>query len=400
MVNTKKEIFLHYKIAMIQVADRIADVQEYYFSKKLDEIRAMNAQGMNVLNLGIGSPDLPPAKVVTDRLVKSASSANNHAYQSYRSIPELRSAVSGFYDRQYDVSLDSNTEILPLLGSKEGVMYISMAFLNPGDTVLIPNPGYPAYKTAAEMMGAHVVNFDLKEENDWYPDLAGLDSDVLKSAKLMWVNYPNMPTGKNASKELFEQLAAFAKENNILVVNDNPYSFILNDHPMSLLSATDAMENCLELNSMSKAFNMAGWRVGMVCGREEYINAILRVKSNVDSGMFKPVQEAAVEALNLPNSWFDEINAVYSQRRELAAEILHAVGCDVSLDQSGMFLWAKIPNGRQSEEFIDEILQGTKVFITPGTVFGSNGEGFVRISLCSSQEMFNQALSRLQMIKA
>lgn len=385
---------------MIEVANRIAEVKEYYFSKKLDEIREMNSRGCDVLNLGIGSPDLPPAKQVTDKLVDSASQANTHDYQSYRSIPELRDAIGKFYRRHYNVNLNSGTEILPLLGSKEGVMYISMAFLNPGDTVLIPNPGYPAYKTAADMMGANVVNFDLKEENNWFPDLESLDTKVLASAKMMWVNYPNMPTGQKASKELFEQLAAFAQKHNILVVNDNPYSFILNDHPMSLLSAPVAKENCLELNSMSKAFNMAGWRVGMVCGREEYVNAILRVKSNVDSGMFRPVQEASVEALNLPDSWFEDVNLEYAQRRKLAERILDILGCTYDSKQSGMFMWAKIPADRQSEEFIEEILQERFVFITPGTIFGSNGEGYIRISLCSNKEMFNTAIDRLEMVKA
>lgn len=385
---------------MIEVANRIAEVKEYYFSKKLDEIREMNARGCDVLNLGIGSPDLPPAKQVTDRLVTSASQSNTHAYQSYRSIPELRSAISKFYERHFDVRLNSDTEILPLLGSKEGVMYISMAFLNPGDTVLIPNPGYPAYKTAAEMMGAKAISFDLKEENNWFPDLEGIDDEVLASAKMMWVNYPNMPTGQKASRELFSKLARFAQDHNILVVNDNPYSFILNENPMSLLSAQGAMENCLELNSMSKAFNMAGWRVGMVCGREEYVNAILRVKSNVDSGMFKPVQEASVEALSLPASWFDGVNAEYMERRKLATKILDILECSYDIGQSGMFMWAKIPTGRKSEEFIEEILQERFVFVTPGTIFGSNGEGYVRISLCSNKEMFNTAIQRLEMVKA
>ncbi|UXX78208.1 aminotransferase class I/II-fold pyridoxal phosphate-dependent enzyme [Reichenbachiella carrageenanivorans] len=385
---------------MIEVANRIAEVKEYYFSKKLDEIREMNARGCDVINLGIGSPDLPPAKQVTDKLVQSASQPHTHAYQSYRSIPELRSAISDFYSRHYDVQLNSATEVLPLLGSKEGVMYISMAFLNPGDTVLIPNPGYPAYRTAADMMGAKAVYVDLKEENSWFPDLENLDPEVLTSAKMMWVNYPNMPTGQKASAEMFVKLAAFAQKHNILVVNDNPYSFILNDQPMSLLSASGAMENCLELNSMSKAFNMAGWRVGMVCGREEYVNAILRVKSNVDSGMFKPVQEAAVEALNLPDSWFDEVNLEYAQRRKLAERILDILGCTYDAKQSGMFVWAKIPVGQKSEDFIEEVLQERFVFITPGTIFGSNGEGYVRISLCANKEMFNTAIERLEMVKA
>ena len=385
---------------MIEVANRIAEVKEYYFSKKLDEIREMNSRGCDVLNLGIGSPDLPPAKQVTDKLVESASQKNTHAYQSYRSIPELRDAIAKFYRRHYNVNLNSATEILPLLGSKEGVMYISMAFLNPGDTVLIPNPGYPAYKTAADMMGANVVYFDLKEENNWFPDLESLDEEILASAKMMWVNYPNMPTGQKASTKLFEQLALFAQKHNILVVNDNPYSFILNDHPSSLLAAPVAKENCLELNSMSKAFNMAGWRVGMVCGREEYVNAILRVKSNVDSGMFKPVQVASVEALNLPDSWFEDVNLEYAQRRKLAERILDILGCSYDQKQSGMFMWAKIPLGRKSEEFVEEILQERFVFITPGTIFGSNGEGYIRISLCSNKEMFNTAIERLEMVKA
>lgn len=383
---------------MIQVADRISDVKEYYFSKKLDEIRGMIASGKDVINLGIGSPDLPPASEVANELIRSASDISNHAYQSYRSIPQLRAAIGSFYKTHYDVSLNPESEILPLLGSKEGVMYVSMAFLNSGDTVLIPNPGYPAYKTAAEMMGAKVVYYDLLEENNWIPQFDAIDKNVLSNAKLMWVNYPNMPTGKKANKDILERLSSFAVENNILVVNDNPYSFILNENPLSLLSIDGSKENCLELNSMSKAFNMAGWRVGMLSGRKEYIDAVLRVKSNVDSGMFRPVQDAAITALNLPESWFQSINKEYAERRELAGQILDILGCSYDEEQSGMFLWAKIPNGRKSEEFIDEILQGKHVFITPGTIFGSNGEGYVRISLCSNKEMFNAVLKRLEAI--
>jgi LL-diaminopimelate aminotransferase len=385
---------------MIQVADRIADVKEYYFSKKLDEIRGMIAAGHDVINLGIGSPDLPPAKEVADELISSAQDVTKHAYQSYRSIPELRHAIAAFYNAHYDVTLDPTDEILPLLGSKEGVMYISMAFLNAGDMVLIPNPGYPAYKTAAEMMGAKVVNYDLTEENNWTPDFEGIDTQVLSDAKLMWVNYPNMPTGKKADKDILEKIASFAVKHNILVINDNPYSFILNDNPMSLLSVEDSKENCLELNSMSKAFNMAGWRVGMVSGRKEYIDAILRVKSNVDSGMFRPVQDAAVKALQLPKEWFDSVNNEYKERRLLAEQILDILGCTHDSEQSGMFMWAKIPKGRTSEEFIDEILQEKHVFITPGTVFGTNGEGYLRISLCSTPEMFNKVINRLETVKA
>lgn len=385
---------------MIQVADRIADVKEYYFSKKLDEIRSMVAEGKDIINLGIGSPDLPPAQEVADELIKSASNTSNHAYQAYRSIPQLREAIAGFYHNHYSVDLDPATEILPLLGSKEGVMYISMAFLNAGDTILVPNPGYPAYKTAAEMMGAKVVFYDLKEESGWVPQFDKIDSKVLEEAKLMWVNYPNMPTGKKANGEIFESLAQFAVDHNILVVNDNPYSFILNDNPLSLLSVEGSKENCLELNSMSKAFNMAGWRVGMVSGRKEYIDAILRVKSNVDSGMFRPVQDAAVKALNLPKTWFDSVNEEYAERRVLAEEILDILDCYHDADQSGMFLWARIPEGRKSEEFVDEVLHDKHVFITPGTVFGTNGEGYIRISLCSSKEMFKKVIKRLEAVEA
>ncbi|MGL1888498.1 MAG: aminotransferase class I/II-fold pyridoxal phosphate-dependent enzyme [Reichenbachiella sp.] len=385
---------------MIQVADRVSEIKEYYFSKKLDEIRAMIADGKDVINLGIGSPDLPPAPEVAEELIRSASDTANHAYQSYRSIPQLREAIASFYQNHYSVTLNPESEILPLLGSKEGVMYVSMAFLNAGDTVLVPNPGYPAYKTAAEMMGAKVVFYDLKEEDGWVPQFDKLDKKVLSDAKLMWVNYPNMPTGKKANKEILKSLSQFAAEQNILVVNDNPYSFILNDNPLSLLALEGSKENCLELNSMSKAFNMAGWRVGMLSGRKEYIDAVLRVKSNVDSGMFRPVQDAAIKALSLPNSWFESVNKEYSERRKLAEEILDVLNCYHDEEQSGMFLWARIPAGRKSEEFVDQILQEQHVFITPGTVFGSNGEGYIRISLCSNKKMFKNVIKRLEKITA
>ena len=385
---------------MIQVADRIAEVKEYYFSKKLDEIREMIAAGHDVINLGIGSPDLPPAVEVAEQLIESTKDTSKHAYQSYRSIPELRKAIAGFYANHYDVQLDPASQVLPLLGSKEGVMYISMAFLNPGDTILIPNPGYPAYKTAAEMMGAKIVFYDLKEDTNWLPNFDQLAPDILKDAKMMWVNYPNMPTGKKADRQVFEKLAAFAKEYEILVINDNPYSFILNNNPLSLLSAEGSLENCLELNSMSKAFNMAGWRVGMVCGRQEYIDAILRVKSNVDSGMFRPIQDAAIKALQLPKAWFEGINAEYKERRKLGEKILDILGCEHDAEQSGMFLWAKIPSGRKSEEFVDELLNDKYVFITPGTIFGTNGEGYLRISLCSKLEVFNEVINRLTTVNA
>ncbi len=381
---------------MIQTANRLNSVQEYYFSRKLEEIRQMNAAGKDVINLGIGSPDLAPAPAVTDALSQSAANPKNHGYQSYRSIEELRVAIAEFYNQHFGVNLNPKTEILPLLGSKEGVMYISMAFLNPSDTVLIPNPGYPAYEAVAKMIEANPVRYNLNKDNSWAPDLASIDSETRKKAKIMWVNYPNMPTGADGSKEIFDNLIQFGKENNILICNDNPYSFILNDAPKSILAQDSAKEHCLELNSMSKAFNMAGWRVGMVSGHQEYIDAILKVKSNVDSGMFKPVQEAAIAALQLSSDWIAENNVVYKKRKAKAAELLHTIGCEFDENQVGMFLWATNPAGRQSEEFIEEILQKAHVFITPGTIFGSNGEGFVRVSLCSTEEKFSESIARIK----
>lgn len=381
---------------MIQTANRLNSVQEYYFSRKLEEIRQMNLAGKDVINLGIGSPDLAPAESVIEALHTSASNKKSHGYQSYRSIEELRIAIAGFYKKHFSVQLDPKTEILPLLGSKEGVMYISMAFLNPGDTVLIPNPGYPAYEAVARMIEANPVRYNLSKDNNWAPDLAGIDEAILQKAKIMWVNYPNMPTGADGSKKIFEDLIAFGKKHNILICNDNPYSFILNDQPKSILEQDPEKAHCLELNSMSKAYNMAGWRVGMVSGNEAYINAILKVKSNVDSGMFKPVQEAAIEALNLPKKWIEENNVVYNERKKVACELLDTIGCTYDQKQVGMFVWAKNPEGRKSEEFIDEILQKSNVFITPGTIFGNNGEGFVRVSLCSTEEKFRESIDRIK----
>jgi len=380
---------------MIEIADRIAGIQEYYFSKKLEEIRKMKASGCEVINLGIGSPDMAPAKEVTDALVSSATKADTHAYQPYRSIPALREAMAGFYSKHYHVDLDPDSEVLPLLGSKEGIMFISMAFINPGDIVLVPNPGYPAYETAAKMMGAEVVHFDLKSENQWYPKLNEIDQASLKKAKIMWINYPNMPTGQKANVEVFEELARFAKANELLLINDNPYSMILNDEPRSLLASRSCQSNCIELNSMSKAFNMAGWRVGMVCGRSEYIDAILRAKSNMDSGMFRPVQEASISALKLSNEWFESLNKEYKNRRVLAETILDKLDCTFDTEQSGMFIWARIPDGFTSENFVDQLLQENHVFVSPGTVFGTNGEGYIRISLCSEKHVFHQVIQRL-----
>ncbi|MEQ6120940.1 aminotransferase class I/II-fold pyridoxal phosphate-dependent enzyme [Reichenbachiella sp. MALMAid0571] len=381
---------------MIQTADRLNSVQEYYFSRKLEEIRQMNAAGKDVINLGIGSPDLAPADSVVDALSASAHNKNSHGYQSYRSIEELRIAIADFYKTHFNVSLDPKTEILPLLGSKEGVMYISMAFLNPGDTVLIPNPGYPAYEAVAKMIEAKPARYNLLKDNNWAPDLKNIDPEVVKNARIMWVNYPNMPTGADGSKQIFQDLIDFGKENNILICNDNPYSFILNDAPKSILEQDENKEYCLELNSLSKAYNMAGWRVGMVSGNKDYINAILKVKSNVDSGMFKPVQEAAIVALSLSKEWIAENNVVYKRRKQIAQELLDIIGCTYNESQVGMFVWANNPEGRESEEFIDEILQKANVFITPGTIFGSNGEGFVRVSLCSTEEKFRESIDRIK----
>lgn len=331
-----------------------------------------------------------------DALNVSAQNKNSHGYQSYRSIEELRIAIADFYKTHFNVSLDPKTEVLPLLGSKEGVMYISMAFLNPGDTVLIPNPGYPAYEAVAKMIEAKPVRYNLLKDYNWAPDLKSIDPEVVKNAKIMWVNYPNMPTGADGSKQIFQDLIDFGKENNILICNDNPYSFILNDAPKSILEQDENKEHCLELNSLSKAFNMAGWRVGMVSGNQDYINAILKVKSNVDSGMFKPVQEAAIAALKLSKEWIAENNVVYKRRKQIAQELLDTIGCTYDKNQVGMFVWANNPEGRESEEFIDEILQKANVFITPGTIFGSKGEGFVRVSLCSTEEKFRESIDRIK----
>jgi len=356
----------------------------------------MNAAGKNVINLGIGSPDLAPDERVIRALEKSVENKNSHGYQSYRSIEELRVAIAEFYRQHFNVILNPESEILPLLGSKEGVMYISLAFLNPGDTVLIPNPGYPAYEAVANMIQANPVRYDLSQNNNWAPDLENIDPEVVRRAKIMWVNYPNMPTGVDGSKQIFQNLIDFGKRNNILICNDNPYSFILNDVPKSILEQDENKEYCLELNSLSKAYNMAGWRVGMVCGHQDYINAILKVKSNVDSGMFKPVQEAAIAALGLSKEWIAKNNLVYKQRKIVAQELLNTIGCVYDKSQVGMFVWAKNPEGRKSEELVDEILQKANVFITPGTIFGTNGEGFVRVSLCSTEEKFRESIDRIK----
>jgi len=385
---------------MIEVANRLHTVEEYYFSKKLEEIRQMSKNGIKVLNLGIGSPDLPPEAEVIEELVTSARNINNHAYQSYRCSAELRESIARFYFETFSVKLDSEKEILPLLGSKEGVMYISMAFLNPGDTILVPNPGYPAYKAIAKLLGVNVIEYNLTEENSWQPDFDELENYALDDVKLMWINYPHMPTGTPATVNLFKQFIHFAIRHNILLCNDNPYSQVLNNVPLSILQFDTALTHVLELNSLSKSFNMAGWRVGMVLGHKRYIDAILKAKSNVDSGMFLPIQHAAIKALQLKQEWHDERNNIYETRRDKAIKILELIDCQVSKGQVGMFIWAKVPDYiEKTYEFIDELLYNAGVFITPGEVFGSNGEKFIRISLCSAENIFDQALNNLRLWK-
>ena len=386
---------------MIEVAERFKTVKEYYFSLKLQEIAKMNADGKDVLNLGVGSPDLPPDASTVDSLIDSAKQHRDHAYQPYRSGDELRKAMSLFYKNSYKVDLNHTNEVLPLLGSKEGIMYISLAFLNTGDEVLVPNPGYPAYSAITNLMGAKIRPFNLLEHNNWMPDFEELEQQDLRKVKLMWVNYPNMPTGANSSKSLFKRLIEFAQKHNILIINDNPYSLILNESPQSILELDSQKKHVLELNSLSKSFNMAGWRVGMVAGNKQYINAIVQAKSNVDSGMFLPVQKAAAQALSLPQEWHDERNEVYALRKLIALELLAHLDCEVSSEQVGMFLWAKLPNSVSTPHmFIDELLHNANVFITPGEIFGSNGERYIRLSLCSSEKDYKIAIERILKWKA
>lgn len=383
----------------IQPADRISNVQEYYFSVKLKEIAQMNAQGADVINLGIGSPDLPPAKEVTDTLAAEAAKADVHGYQPYVGIPQLREAFAGWYKRWYNVELNPANEVLPLIGSKEGIMHISMAFINEGDGVLVPNPGYPTYTSVSKLVGARIISYNLSEQNNWQPDFEELEAKHaageinLNAVKLMWCNYPNMPTGANGSMELFEKLVAFGKKYNIIICHDNPYSFILNDNPLSILEVEGAKDICIELNSMSKSHNMPGWRIGMLASNRQFIEWILRVKSNMDSGMFRPMQLAAVKALEMPGDWYVQMNKVYAQRRALAQSILEKVGAEVAPGQVGMFLWGKVSG--KGVDICDDVLYKAKVFITPGIIFGSNGENYIRISLCANEQTLARALERI-----
>ena len=381
----------------MQVANRLDTIHEYYFSQKLRQIEEMNRNGVAVINLGIGSPDLPPHPDVIKVLQEESGRPTAHSYQGYKGIKVLRDAMAHWYKKWYDVELNADTEILPLIGSKEGIMHICMTFINEGDQVLIPNPGYPTYKSAVELAGGVCKEYVLEEENHYYPDLKALQNEDMSKVKVMFVNYPHMPTGTSATTKGFEQLVRFAKENNILLVHDNPYSFILNDSPVSILSVEGAKDVALELNSLSKSHNMAGWRVGMLCGSKENIENILRFKSNMDSGMFLPVQLAAAKALSLGKEWHDELNGIYKKRRRKVFELLNLLECSYSTEQAGLFVWAKIPGSYQSGfELSDKVLTECRVFITPGRIFGSAGEKYIRVSLCATEEKFEEAINRIK----
>jgi LL-diaminopimelate aminotransferase len=382
---------------MIKTANRIANVEEYYFSKKLAEVRTLDTPELPVINLGIGSPDQAPSPKSIEALITSAKNVHHHGYQSYKGIPALRKGIADFYARTYGVTLNTETDILPLMGSKEGIMHICMAFVNEGDEVLIPDPGYPTYSSVAKLVGATIVTYEMKESLQWGVDVEALKKRDLSKVKIMWVNFPHMPTGRVASREELKELVDLARKNNFLIVNDNPYSLILNDSPLSILSIEGADDVALELNSLSKSHNMAGWRIGWVAGKKEYIEAVLKVKSNMDSGMFLGLQHAAAESLNNDKAWFDELNAVYLKRKKAALRILDVLHCTYSTKQSGLFVWAKAPDEIQDvEKWIDEILYGTNVFITPGFIFGETGRRFIRISLCATVEKLDEAHQRIE----
>ena len=379
---------------MIQTAIRLNSVQEYYFSRKLREVRQLIAEGKLVINMGIGSPDLAPDITVIEAMKKAMFDDKAHEYQSYQGLPELRKGIADFYKIHFNVDLDFNTEILPLMGSKEGIMHISLAFLNEGDEVLIPNPGYPTYASVTELVQAKAVYYDLTATTNWQPNFDALEKLDLSKVKLMWVSYPHMPTGANGTLELFQKLIAFGKKHNILIVNDNPYSFVLNGKPLSILQIDGAKDIAIELNSLSKTYNMAGWRVGMVLGNPTLIDAVLKVKSNMDSGMFYGIQKGAIEALKLGNDWFEKQNEIYTKRRNLIFKLAEKLNCVFDRNSVGLFVWAKLPAGIMSEEFIDKVLIEKHIFITPGTIFGSNGEGYIRFSLCVTEEKIQDAINR------
>ena len=378
-------------------ANRLTGVSEYYFSKKLKEVAQMNAEGKNVISLGIGSPDMPPSEQTVSTLCQEAQNADGHGYQPYVGIPELRKAFAGWYKQWYNVELNPNTEIQPLIGSKEGILHVTLAFVTPGEQVLVPNPGYPTYTSLSNILGAEVVTYNLKEENGWMPDFEELEAMDLTRVKLMWTNYPNMPTGANATPELYEKLVDFARRKGIIIVNDNPYSFILNDKPLSILSVPGAKECCIEFNSMSKSHNMPGWRIGMLASNADFVQWILKVKSNIDSGMFRAMQLAAAKALEAGEDWYESNNQNYRNRRQLAGEIMEALQCTYDDNQVGMFLWGKIPAScTDVEELTEKVLHQARVFITPGFIFGSNGARYIRISLCCKDEKLAEALERIK----
>lgn len=380
---------------MIQTAKRLHTVEEYYFSKKLREVRQLISEGKPIINMGVGSPDLVPHPTVIEAMQQALFDDKAHEYQSYQGLPELRKGMADFYQTQFGVTLDCNSEVLPLMGSKEGIMHIALAFLNEGDEVLIPNPGYPTYASVTELVQAKAVYYDLSEETNWEPNFEALEQSDLSKVKLMWVSYPHMPTGKNGSQELFEKLIAFGRKHKILIVNDNPYSFVLNKNPISILQVEGANDIALELNSLSKTFNMAGWRVGMVLGNPTLIEAVLKVKSNMDSGMFYGIQKGAMEALKLGNDWFEKQNKIYSKRRNLIYALAEKLNCTFDSNSVGLFVWAKLPETvHSSEAFIDKMLLEKHLFVTPGTIFGSNGEGYIRFSLCVTEEKIQQAIDR------
>jgi aspartate/methionine/tyrosine aminotransferase len=383
----------------IKPSERLNNVSEYYFSKKLKEVAEMNAAGQNVISLGIGSPDLPPSEETISALNNDAAKPEAHGYQPFQGLPQLRKSYAEWYKKWFGVSIDPEKEIQPLIGSKEGILHISMAFLNPGDGVLVPNPGYPTYTSVSNLVQAKIVSYDLDEKNGWQPDFEALDKMDLSNVKLMWVNYPNMPTGGRATNDLFIRLVEFGKKYGIVICNDNPYSFILSNEYLSILSVPGAKDICIELNSMSKSHNMPGWRMGMVVTNPEFLQWIVKVKSNVDSGQFRPMMVAAIEALKADETWFQKMNEIYSKRRKIAEEIFKVLECTWDPKQSGMFLWGKIPDKyKDAGEIADKILYDAKVFITPGFIFGSNGNRYIRLSLCCNEINLNNALERIKAI--
>ena len=387
------------KVFNIKPADRLSNVSEYYFSRKLKEVARMNAEGKDVISLAIGSPDMPPSEATIDVLCREARKADTHGYQPTIGTPELRQAMAGFYKRWYNVELDPATEIQPLIGSKEGILHVTLAFVNPGDSVLVPNPGYPTYTALSKLLGANIINYDLSAQNGWQPDFEALESMDLSNVRLMWTNYPNMPTGANARRETYEKLVEFARRHNIVIVNDNPYSLILNrDERLSILQVPGAKDCCIEFNSMSKSHNMPGWRVGMLATNAEFIKWIIKVKSNIDSGTFRPLQLAAAQAYQNSDEWHHQANIeTYARRRELAEEIMTQIGCEFDPNQVGMFLWGRIPeNYSDAEELTERVLHKARVFITPGFIFGTNGKRYVRISLCAKEETIKTALERIK----